>query len=242
MTKISDFIKPQLDSLKISLTSVQFEQLDNLAEAMLADPLYKSVSKIFEPEEMAVKHFLDSLIPLCYKLPIWQAKKVMDLGTGGGFPCLPLAIALPDSHFTAVDGRQKSVDFVARMAKAIGLKNVDTIHTRIEDLGREAEHREKYDLVVCRALSAIRVLVEYTLPLTRNGGCSFYYKGPKLDEELAEAANAFKVLEVATEGIEIFRLLPPEVPFERNFVAIHKIKGVSSKYPRKAGTPLAKPL
>lgn len=118
MTKISDFIKPQLESLKITLTEKQLNQLDALAEAMLADPLYKSVSKIFEPEEMAVKHFLDSLIPLCYNHPVWKSKKIMDLGTGGGFPCLPLAIALPDAQFTAVDGRQKSVDFVARMAKA----------------------------------------------------------------------------------------------------------------------------
>lgn len=242
MTKISDFIKPQLESLKIALTEKQLNQLDSLAEAMLADPLYKSVSKIFEPEEMAIKHFLDSLIPLCYNHPVWKSKKIMDLGTGGGFPCLPLAIALPDSQFTAVDGRQKSVDFVARMAKAIGLKNVSTIHSRIEDLGQDAEHREKYDLVVCRALSAVRVLSEYTLPLTKNNGWSFYYKGPKLDEEIAEASNAFKTLEVIPENIEIYRLLPPEVPFERNFIAIHKTKSVPAKYPRKAGTPLSKPL
>lgn len=242
MTKISDFIKPQLERLKIALTDVQLNQLDALAEAMLADPLYKSVSKIFEPEEMATKHFLDSLIPLCYNHPIWKSKKIMDLGTGGGFPCLPLAIALPEASITAVDGRQKSVDFVARMAKAIGLNNVTTIHSRIEDLGHEASHREKYDLLVCRALSSVRVLAEYTLPLTKNGGWSFYYKGPKLDEEIAEASNAFKTFEVNPDDIEIYRLLPPEVPFERNFIAIHKVKPIPAKYPRKAGTPLSKPL
>lgn len=242
MTKISDFIKPHLDKLKISLTEQQLGQLDSLAEAMLADPLYKSVSKIFEPEEMAIKHFLDSLIPLCYKIPAWQSKNVLDLGTGGGFPCLPLAIALPDSQFVAVDGRQKSVDFVARMASNIGLKNVKTIHSRIEDLGQDSEHREKYNLVVCRALSAVRVLAEYTLPLTVNGGWSFYYKGPKLDEELSEASNAFKTFEVRGSDIEIYRLLPPEIPFERNFVAIHKTRTIPTKYPRKAGTPLNKPL
>lgn len=242
MTKISDYIKPQLDGLKIALTDVQLNQLDALAEAMLADPLYKSVSKIFEPEEMAIKHFLDSLIPLCYNHQIWKSKKIMDLGTGGGFPCLPLAVALPNAEITAVDGRQKSVDFVARMAKAVGLSNVSTIHSRIEDLGHEPEHREKYDLVVCRALSSVRVLSEYTLPLTKNGGWSFYYKGPKLDEEIAEAENAFKVFGITSDAVEIYRLLPPEVPFERNFIAIRKTNTIPAKYPRKAGTPLSKPL
>jgi 16S rRNA (guanine527-N7)-methyltransferase len=242
MTKVSEFIKPYTDKLKINLDNAQFEKLDLLADNMINDPLYKSVSKIFDTEEMAIKHFLDSLLPLCYSLPVWKSEKVLDLGTGGGFPCLPLAIALPDSHFTAVDGRQKSVDFVARMAKSIGLKNVETIHSRIEDLGQDKAHREKYDLVTCRALSSVRVLMEYTLPLTQNGGWSFYYKGPKLDEELAEASNAIKILGAEPENIEIYRLLPPEIPFERNFISIHKTKSVAAKYPRKAGTPLSKPL
>ena len=242
MTKISDFIKPYTDRLKIKLEDSQIEKLDCLAENMINDPLYKSVSKIFDVEEMAIKHFLDSLLPLCYSLPLWKSQKILDLGTGGGFPCLPLAIALPESRFTAVDGRQKSVDFVARMAKSIGLTNVETIHSRIEDLGQEEFHREKYDLVTCRALSSVRVLMEYTLPLTKNGGFSFYYKGPKLDEELSEASNAIKLLGVESENIEIYRLLPPEIPFERNFISILKTRSVAAKYPRKAGTPLSKPL
>ena len=242
MTKISDLIKPYINSLKIALTDKQLEQLDLLVDSMLKDALYKSVSKIFDIEEIAIKHILDSLLPLCYSLPIWKSKNILDLGTGGGFPCLPLAIALPDINFTAVDGRQKSVDFVARMVETIGLNNVKTVHSRIEDLGQNKEYREKYDLVLCRALSSVRVLLEYTLPLTVNNGWSFYYKGPKLDEEISEASNAFKVLGVDTENIEIFRLLPPEIPFERNFVSIHKTKTVAAKYPRRAGLPLSKPL
>lgn len=242
MTKISDFIKPHLEHIKIDLSASQIEQIDALAEAMLSDPLYKSVSKIFDKEEMAVKHFLDSLIPLSRPLPLWKSKRILDLGTGGGFPCLPLAIALPNSQFTAVDGREKSVNFVARMAKAVGLNNVNTIHSRIEDLGHIKEHREKYDLVVCRALSAVRVLLEYTLPLTKNGGWSLYYKGPKLDEEIAEAENAFSILGVKAGFVEIYRLSPPDIPFERNFIAINKNSRIDNKYPRKAGTPLSRPL
>ncbi|MBQ2593431.1 MAG: 16S rRNA (guanine(527)-N(7))-methyltransferase RsmG [Candidatus Riflebacteria bacterium] len=180
MTKISDFIKPYTDKLKIKLDDAQIEKLDLLAQNMINDPLYKSVSKIFDIEEMAIKHFLDSLLPLCYSLPLWKSQSILDLGTGGGFPCLPLAVALPKSHFTAVDGRQKSVDFVARMAESIGLTNVETIHSRIEDLGQDEAHREKYDLVTCRALSSVRVLMEYTLPLTKTAVVLFTIRGLSL--------------------------------------------------------------
>lgn len=239
---ISAYLRPHLGSLKIILTDKQYEQLDLLASVMLADPLYKSVSKIFDPEEMALKHFLDSLAPLCFSLPVWKARNIMDLGTGGGFPCLPLAVMLPDSTVTAVDSRQKSVEFVARMASAVGLKNVLTQHARIEDIGRDAKFREKSDLVVCRALSSVRTLVEYTMPLIRTGGSAFFYKGPKLDEELSESVNAFTIFSIAADNVEIFRLAPPDLPFERNFLSIRKTCPVPERYPRKCGLAVEKPL
>ncbi len=239
---IRQFLLPNLERLSLHLTDEQLNRLDLLVAAMLADPLYKSVSKIFEPEEIALKHIFDSLIPLCFNLPLWKSAKIVDLGTGGGFPALPLAVLLPQSCITAVDSRKKSVEFVARMAEAVGLKNIVTCHSRIEELGRVPAFREKADLVVCRALSAVRTLVEYTLPLTRTGGYSFYYKGPKLDEELAEAGGAFAVFAVAPEDIEILRLQPPELPFERNFLIISKKRAVPEKFPRKSGLAVEKPL
>lgn len=239
---ISAILSPYLERLKIKFSAGQYEQLDKLAATMLADPLYKSVSKIFDPEEMALKHFLDSLAPLCFSLPAWKAKKIMDLGTGAGFPCLPLAVALPESQIIAVDSRKKSVEFVARMAAAVGLKNVITHHSRVEDIGRDSQFREQSDLVVCRALSSVRTLVEYTMPLTRTGGHVFFYKGPKLDEERAESANAFSVFSIASDSVEVFRLLPPELPFERNFMVIRKTTAVPERYPRKSGLPVEDPL
>ncbi len=239
---IKPFLFPWLEKVGISLSDTQYAQLDKLAECMLADPLYKSVSKIFDPEEMALKHFLDSLAPLCFKLPEWKAARIMDLGTGGGFPSLPLAIALPDSQIVAVDSRQKSVEFVARMAAAVGLKNVSTCHARIEEIGRDTKFREKSDLVVCRALSSVRTLVEYTMPLTKTGGSALYYKGPKLDEELSESVNAFTIFSIAVENVEILRLTPPEMPFERNFLVIRKTCAVPDRYPRKCGLAVDKPL
>lgn len=239
---LAKIIKPYVASLNLPLDTRQLEQLQLLADLMLLDPLYKSVSKISDHEEIAIKHFLDSLAPLGFNIDIWKADKILDLGTGAGFPCLPLAVALPASNFVAVDARKKSVDFVARMAEKAGIKNVKVCHSRIEDLGREKDFREGYDLVVCRALSAIRILIEYTLPLVKNGGQSFYYKGPKVQQEMLEAVNAFKLFGVADSDIELLQLLPPAVPYERNFVKIMKQKSVSTLYPRKAGLPSSRPL
>lgn len=239
---VISILKPCLESLGIILSSSQIEQMQHLLDVMLADPLYPSVSKIFAPEEIVTKHFLDSLAPLCFNLPLWKSQRVLDLGTGGGFPCLPLAIALPESQFCAVDARQKSVDFVARMASAVGLKNVSVKHARIEDIGREKDFREKADLVVCRALSAVRTLVEYTLPLVKSGGWTFFYKGPRLDGELADSAGAFSAFFIAPADVELLHLTPPELPFERSFVAIKKLRPVPEKFPRKSGLPTSNPL
>ncbi|PKL45742.1 MAG: 16S rRNA (guanine(527)-N(7))-methyltransferase RsmG [Candidatus Riflebacteria bacterium HGW-Riflebacteria-1] len=235
-------IEPYVEKLNIPISRQQLEKLQQLSDLMLQDPLYSSVSKISEPEEVAIKHFLDSLIALAVSPDTWKSKNILDLGTGGGFPCLPLAVVLPQSNFIAVDSRQKSVEFVARMAEKAGIKNVQTRHARIEDIGRDPAFRERSDLVVCRALSAVRILVEYTLPLLKNGGQAFYYKGPKVQEELFEAANAFSVFGVASADLELLPFLPPEVPYERNFVKIVKRRSVPAAYPRKAGMPASRPL
>lgn len=240
--KISKLVVTYLSRLGIPVEEAKMNQIDHLIENMLSDPLYSSVSKISDFEEIAYKHVLDSLAPLSFNLPVWKAQRIVDLGTGGGFPCLPLAIFLPAVEFVAVDARKKSVDFVARMAARTGLKNVSVQHSRIEDLGRLPQFREKSDLVVCRALSAARTLVEYMLPLVKNGGHAFMYKGPKLDEELSEAGEAFKAFSVKSEAVTLLRLVPPELPFERNFLLVHKTISVPEKFPRKSGLPTSKPL
>jgi len=240
--KISKLVEGYLSGLGIPIEEKKMNQIDLLVTNMLADPLYSSVSKINEIEEIAFKHVLDSLAPLSFNIPVWQAGKIVDLGTGGGFPCLPLAIFLPEAKFVAVDARKKSVDFVARMAEKTGLKNVDVQHARIEDIGRQTQYRESFDLVVCRALSAVRTLIEYMLPLVKNGGHALMYKGPKLDEELSEAAEAFRIFSVKKDCLTLLRHIPPRLPFERNFLLIEKIVAVSEKYPRKSGLPTSKPL
>lgn len=234
---------PWLKKLEINLSKRQLEQFDALGSSLLSDPLYPSVSKIFDKEEIVLKHFLDSLAPIRFQFPCWKtARIVYDLGTGGGFPLLPLAVAFPEKEFTGVDSRSKSVDFVSRIAKAIDLKNVEVVHSRIEELGRNKAYREKADLVVCRALSSIRTLFEYTIPLAAVNGCLLFYKGPKMEKELEESANAMKKLGVQKSEMQFEILQEPELPFCRGYLLTLKKRPVSSLYPRKNGLPAAKPL
>lgn len=239
----AQLLQIELNKIGLSLSARQEEKFNLLGASMLADPLYKSVSKIFEPAEIVMKHFLDSLVPLAFSLPCWQhGKLILDLGTGGGFPLLPLAIMMPEANFIGVDSRLKSVEFVARMADCTGLNNVSVKHARIEELGRDKKFRERADLVICRALSAVRTLFEYCVPLVKNNGYALFYKGPKLEAELKEAKTAMKELGINKQQV-IFKELQENIfGFSRGYLLVNKLKSVSDLYPRKNGMPTARPL
>lgn len=242
MTFVS-FIQPYLAGLNLKLSETCLQGIEQLCQRMLADPLYSSVSKIKEPEDVALKHILDSLAPCGLSLPIWgSAKKILDLGTGGGFPSLPLAILFPEKKVWAVDSKGKAVDFVDRMKNQHHLTNVHPLLGRAEELGHLPDFREKFDLVVSRAVASVRILLEFCLPLARVGGSILLYKGPKLDEEMAEAANALKTLGVTPGDVQLRLIEPPVLPFSRGYVIIHKVRPVGSKYPRANGVPASQPL
>lgn len=241
--QFSLLMKPWFDGLNMSFDSHCLAKFDELGVAMLNDPLYPSVSKIFAIEEIAQKHFLDSVAPLGLGLPCFRGQpKIFDLGTGGGFPAIPLAIVFPDSNVTGIDSRAKSADFVKRMADNLALKNLDSKHARIEEVGHDPAFREQADLVVCRALSAVRTLLEYALPLVKPGGYALFYKGPRLDQELADAANALKVMNIKASDMQFKSIKPPLLPFERGFLLIKKTVATSPKFPRKNGVPASNPL
>ena len=241
---IYSFIHSTLNSLEIKLDKNQVSQLEIIASNMLLDPLYKSVSKISDLQEVAVKHFLDGLAPLHFNYKFWAKDnlKIVDLGTGGGFPAFPLSVAIPNSSVLAVDSRKKSADFVSRIAEKSGCSNITGLHSRIEDLGRNPKYREKFDLVVCRALAEVRVLLEYCLPLAKKDAYVLFYKGPKLDEEIKIAANAIKTFGITANDYSIEQLGPPEFPFKRNFLFIKRAFKIDSQFPRKNGLPKKKPL
>ena len=241
---IKPIMERLLQSLELSLPEEVLVRLEELFHTLLQDPLYPSVSKIFDPEEIAAKHFLDSLAPLALPISCWPDRNgiVLDIGCGGGFPSLPLALVFPDSRVIAIDAKSKAVDFVGRVGKTMGLKNLQTRHARAEEAGRIPDLREKMDLVVCRAVAEIRVLLELGLPLVKLGGHLLLYKGPKLEEEMAGVSQAMEKLLISPADIRTFTLEPPRLPFRRGFVLIRKTIPTPAAFPRRNGVPSSKPL
>jgi len=242
---VMEYIEQYLEPLGLVIDATTREKLEAWCGSMVADPLYPSVSKIKEPAEIATKHILDALAPLGSKLslPCWKdAHMILDIGTGGGFPAVPLAIALPQSRVYAVDAKGKAVDFVARMKSVNGIDNIEPVLARAEEMGRDPAFREKMDLVVTRAVASIRILLELCLPLVRVGGRLLLYKGPAVQDELAEAGKALQLLRVKLNAVKTYTLEPPLLPFTRGFVLIEKRSPVPDAYPRRNGVPASNPL
>ncbi|NLM17412.1 MAG: 16S rRNA (guanine(527)-N(7))-methyltransferase RsmG [Candidatus Riflebacteria bacterium] len=241
-TALYETLKPYLEFLHLQITQEEFNSLEKMRFEMLSDSMYKTFSTIFEPEEYALKHVLDSLLPLVFSKEALKGKRVVDLGTGGGFPALPLAIMLPDSKIMAVDSRKKSADFVSKIAEKLNLNNLEVLQCRIEDFGQDFLYREQFDIVVSRALSSLSVLLEFSMPLLKKGGQAIFYKGPKLDEEVSEAVNSMKIFGITPENMSIKRFSSEQLPYERNFFIARRMKSVPKKYPRRPGIAAAKPL
>lgn len=196
-----------------------------------------NLTAITDREEFVLKHFVDSL--LCAKLPEYRkGGSVIDVGTGAGFPGVPLAIVSPDKTFLLADSLNKRLKVVSALTADIGLSNVQTIHGRAEELARNRDYRESFDLCVSRAVANMAVLAEYCLPFLKKGGFLFAYKGPDGKEEMKKAEKAISVL-----GGRCARIEPSPVEgFDHNIVIIEKIKNTPAKFPRKAGTPAKEPI
>jgi 16S rRNA (guanine527-N7)-methyltransferase len=198
-----------------------------------------NLTAIRDQESIRTKHFLDSLS--CVQA--WQAQppnRLVDVGTGAGFPGIPLKIIYPGMKITLVESVGKKAMFCQHMVRVLGLENVEVIQARVEDLGQKAEHREKYDYAVARAVAQMNVLVEYLLPLVKIGGMVLAQKGESAPAEAQEAEKAMKLL-----GGKLKQLLPvnlPGVADDRYLVLIDKVAATPPKYPRKAGLLAKQPL
>ena len=198
-----------------------------------------NLTNITDPEEFIIKHFIDSII--CVDYPEFEeALKVIDVGTGGGFPGVPLAIAAPDKEFVLMDSLTKRLKIIDELCGQIGIGNVTTVHARAEELAKNKAHREQYDLCVSRAVANMAVLAEYCLPFIKVGGCLMAYKGPDADREVEEARKALFLLGGQVEEIREGNL--KEFGIDHKVVIIKKVKNTPSKFPRKAGTPAKEPL
>ena len=196
-----------------------------------------NVTAIRDPEEFYEKNIRDSLAVTGLE-EFMQAKRVLDLGTGGGFPGLPLAIACPDKEFFLLDSVAKKLKVVASAADEFGLENVDVLNMRAEDLARWPAYRESFDAVVSRAVANMSTLSEYCLPFVKKGGVFIAYKTEGAEEEIEAAKHAISVL-----GGEIEKTVPDGIKGSGHvFVVVRKVKSTPPKYPRKAGLPSKSPL
>ena len=198
-----------------------------------------NLTAITNPDEFLQKHYVDSLLCADAK-ELQDVRTVLDVGTGGGFPGIPLAIFFPEKHFVLLDSLQKRLKIVREMADTIGLTNVEVIHGRAEDLARESKYREQFDLCVSRAVANLSTLAELCLPFVKVGGTFISYKGPNCSVEVNDAKNAVRMMGGTINRIE--QPKPVKYPSEHNMIYIKKVKKTPGPCPRKAGTPLKNPI
>ncbi len=196
-----------------------------------------NLTAITEEKDIILKHFVDSLTVLKY---IKENKSIVDVGTGAGFPGIPLAIMNDSLKITLVDSLNKRINFLNEVCNKINLKNTKAIHARAEEFGQDNNYRESYDVAISRAVANLTVLAEYLLPLVKVGGKIICMKGPDIEEELKQAKSAIDILGGKIEKCDNFCL--PKSDISRNIIIINKIKETPKKYPRKAGTPAKTPL
>ena len=225
--------------LHINYDDGKSRKFEGYMESVLEKNKHINLTAITDRDEFIRKHYVDSL--LCASSAEFRnANSVIDVGTGGGFPGIPLAIAFPEKEFVLIDSLNKRIRIINELCENYGIDNVTALHGRAEELGRNSNFRESFDICVSRAVANMSTLSEYCLPCVKIGGTFIAYKGPECSEELNNASNAIRML-----GGEVMRIENPqfdELPFEHTLIYINKAESTRSKYPRKAGTPSKEPI
>ena len=198
-----------------------------------------NITRIENDEEIYIKHYLDSILLLTTD-SVDMNKKIIDVGTGGGFPGLPLKIVNDNFNLTLLDSLRKRTDFLKLVADELKLNNVEVIHGRAEDFGQDIRYREQYDICVSRAVAPLNILCELCLPFVKVGGYFAAYKSQNISEEIVESKNAIEKLSGKIIDTKVIKI--PNSDITRKIVIIEKIKKLANMYPRKAGTPAKKPL
>ena len=196
-----------------------------------------NLTAITEPKDIILKHFIDSMTISKY---IKDSDRIIDVGTGAGFPGIPIKIIKEENEIVLLDSLNKRISFLNEVIKELGLNNINCIHSRAEEAGRNKNFREKFDISTSRAVANMSVLSEYLIPFTKMGGKVIFMKGSEIEQELEDSKNAIKLLGGKINKIDNFYL--PNSDMQRNIILIDKIEKTNSKYPRKPGTPTKEPI
>lgn len=226
-----------LTNIGISLSDEQLKQFICYYEMLVEKNKVMNLTAITDFDEVIEKHFIDSLY-LFRSIDLKADISIIDIGTGAGFPGIPLKIAFPNLRITLADSLNKRILFLNEVISELKLENVETVHGRAEDLAQDTHFRGKYDLVVSRAVANLSTLCEYSLPFVKIGGKFISYKSGECDDEVIAAKSAIFLLGGRIDKVDKFELGDAG----RSFIVIDKINGTPKKYPRKAGLPSKKPL
>lgn len=229
----------KIDTLHIELSKEQYSQYVTYYNMVVEKNKVMNLTGITEFDEFIDKHYIDSL-SIVNAVDMTRVNSIIDVGTGAGFPGIPLKIAFPHLKITLLDSLNKRINFLNEVIEVLGLQNVETCHGRAEDFGHRKEYREQYDLCASRAVANLSTLTEYCLPFVKVGGQFVSYKSGNVDNELKESSKAIKIL--GGEAGKVCSFVLPGTDFARTLVPIKKIKMTGNKYPRKAGIPSKEPL
>ncbi|AZS18044.1 16S rRNA (guanine(527)-N(7))-methyltransferase RsmG [Paenibacillus lutimineralis] len=239
MDKVQDNFQKLLKEHQLELSSEQLQQFEIYYQELVSWNEKMNLTGITEREQVYVKHFYDS-ITLSFYMDMSQISTMADIGSGAGFPGIPLKICYPHLKLTIIDSLNKRIQFLQNVVDQLDLQDVQLIHGRAEDIARKEQFRDSYDLVSARAVARMAVLNEFCLPFVKMGGIFAAMKGLDPQEELKEAARSLTELKGKLSATHHFEL--PMENSERHIILINKTSSTPKKYPRKAGTPLKSPI
>ena len=232
-------IKHKMNQLGICVTDMQTQQLNDYYKLLVEKNKVMNLTAITEYDEVVIKHFVDSAA-IVKALDLSKIKNVIDVGTGAGFPGMVLKIIFPELKVTLLDSLNKRINFLNDVIDKLELNNVEAVHGRAEDAAHNKGYREKYDLVVARAVTNMSSLSEYCIPFAKVGGKFIAYKSDDCRDEVAQAGNAIKIL--GGDAPEVVKFTIPDTDITRSFVCVDKIRNSLTKYPRKAGLQTKEPI
>lgn len=239
MDQIQQQLQERLAKHQIELSEKQLEQFEIYFKELVSWNEKMNLTGITEREQVYTKHFYDS-VSLAFYVGMNEVSSMADIGSGAGFPGIPLKICFPHLKLTIIDSLNKRINFLKHIVDSLGLEGVELIHGRAEELGRRAGYRDHYDLVTARAVARLAVLNEFCLPFVRKEGLFVAMKGSDPSEELAEAGYSLKELKGKHIATHAFQL--PVEESARHMIVIQKTANTPKMYPRKPGTPLKTPL